>query len=217
MRLVTMIHAKVFAVAASTLAAVALTGSAGAETQAPRGAVAAQEAGRNGLPEDFRIGPEDVLQISVWKNDALSRTVPVRPDGKISLPLLNDVHVAGLTPLELQAVLVKQFAEYLPAPEVTVIVTEVRSVKFSVIGEVARPGRYEVKSRITVLDAIALAGGFTMFASRSQITILRPEGGTIKRIRFNLNKLVADGVLTAAGGSAEDGVYLRPGDTIFVP
>ena len=206
-------HTMVFAVVVGAFVAAILTAPATADAQAD---ATAQEASRNGVPEDFRIGPEDVVQISVWKNDAISRTVPVRPDGKISLPLLNDVHAAGLTPLELQALLVKRLSEFLPAPEVTVIVTEIRSVKFSIIGEVARPGRYEARSRITVLDAIALAGGFTTFASRSKITIFRPDGNSIKRLQFNLKKLVSEGVLTASGGQDED-IYLRAGDTILVP
>jgi len=166
------------------------------------------------LPETYRIGPEDVLQISVWKNDGLTRTVPVRPDGKISLPLLNDVLVAGLTPLELQAQLVTRFSEFIPMPEVTVIVTEIHSVKFSVMGEVLRPGRYEARSQVTVPEALALAGGFTMFASRKEIIILRPEGRSIKSLKFNMKKLLGDGSLSS---SDDESVYVRPGDTLIVP
>jgi polysaccharide biosynthesis/export protein len=97
---------------------------------------------------DYRIGPEDVLEVSVWKNEAMSQTVPVRPDGMISLPLLNDVPAAGMTPMELKELLAKRLSEYMPSPEVSVIVREVRSFKVSVIGEVAHPGRYELKSVI---------------------------------------------------------------------
>lgn len=189
--------------------------------------VSAQEPGR-AIPdtkpapglEHYKIGPEDVLFISVWKNDALSRAVIVRPDGKISLPLLNDVQAAGLTPAELQALLVQKLSDYMPAPEVAVIVNEVHSFKVSVMGEVARPGRYELKSRATVVDVIALAGGFTPFASRSRIVILRPEGNTIKRIPFNYSKLAADGFLDRlmnSGGAESESLYLRPGDTVLVP
>jgi len=96
---------------------------------------------------EYRIGPEDVLDISVWNNTAISRTVPVRPDGKISLPLLNDVQAAGLTPMQLRDVLNKKLAEYLPTPEVSVIVREVHSFKVSVIGEVKRPGRHGRRAR----------------------------------------------------------------------
>jgi polysaccharide export outer membrane protein len=153
-----------------------------------------------------------MLHISVWKNDTISRTVPVRPDGKISLPLLSDVQAAGLTPTELQAVLVKRLSDFIqPAPEVAVIVTEVHSFKVSVIGEVARPGRYELKSWTTVADILAMAGGFTSFASRSRIVILRSEGTGSRRIPFDYKKLVD------SGGAEGASIYLHPGDTVLVP
>lgn len=180
------------------------------------GPVEAQSAKRdssaNGAPDAYRIGPEDMLHIAVWKNDAVSRTVPVRPDGKISLPLLNDVQAAGLTPEELQAVLVKRLSDFIqPSPEVAVIVTEVRSFKVSVIGEVSRPGRYELRSWTTVSDVLALAGGFTPFASRSRIVILRTDGNGIKRIPFDYKKLLD------SGGAEGVSIYLHPGDTVLVP
>src|SRR5437016_6071635 len=159
---------------------------------------------------DYRIGPEDVLDIAVWNNASLSRTVPVRPDGKISLPLLNDVQAAGLTPMQLRDVLIKKLAEYTPTPEVSVIIREVHSFKISVIGEVKRPGRHELKSRATVLDALALAEGLSEFAARGRIVILRPDGNTLKRIPFNYNKVVStDGEL--------ENFMLQPGDIIVVP
>ena len=171
-----------------------------------------RNASGNGAPDAFRIGPEDVLHISVWKNDTITRTIPVRPDGKISLPLLSDVQAAGLTPTELQAVLVKRLADFIqPLPEVAVIVTEVHSYKVSVIGEVARPGRFELKSWTTVSDILAIAGGFTPFASRSRIIILRSEGNGIRRIPFDYKKLVD------SGGGEGISVYLHPGDTVLVP
>ncbi|MGH9856883.1 MAG: polysaccharide biosynthesis/export family protein, partial [Acidobacteriota bacterium] len=160
--------------------------------------------------KEYRIGTEDVLDIAVWNNTAISRTVPVRPDGKISLPLLNDVQAAGLTPMELREILSKKLAEYLPAPEVSVIVSVVHSYKVSVIGEIKEPGRYEVKSRMTVLDVIAQAGGTTEFASRSRIFILRPNGSSMHRIPFNYNKVIA-----AEGG--EEILHLKPRDIIVVP
>ncbi len=164
--------------------------------------------GRAAAPEVYRIGPEDILQISVWKNDAMSRTLPVRPDGKISLPLLSDVQAAGLTAIELREILTKKLAEYMPNPEVSVIVSEIRSFKVSVIGEVSRPGRYELRSWTTVLDVLALAGGFTQFAARTKIVILHPEGRTMKRILFNYNKVAA---------GEQENFYLRNGDIILVP
>lgn len=177
----------------------------------------AQEAGkagsnRNQAPElgEYKIGPEDVLQISVWKNEAMSRTVPVRPDGKISLPLLNDVQAAFLTPMQLRDVLIKKMVEYVPAPEVSVIITEVRSFKVSVIGEVPRPGRYDLRSWTTVLDVLATVGGFNQFASRSRIVVLRPEGKTMMRIPFNYNKVITE-------GGEQENFYLLPGDIVVVP
>jgi polysaccharide export outer membrane protein len=163
-----------------------------------------------GAAEEYRIGAEDTLQISVWRNEAMSKTIPVRPDGMISLPLLNDVKAAGLTPAELQKVLAGKLAEYMPNPEVSVILTDVRSYKVSVIGEVKKPARYELKSWTTVLDILALAGGFTEFAARGRIVVLRPNGATIKSIQFNYNKVVS------AGGEQEN-FYVRPGDIVLVP
>src|SRR5882724_3732519 len=110
---------------------------------------------------DYTIGPEDVLDITVWNNTGISRTVPVRPDGKISLPLLDDVQAAGLSPRQLKDTLTKRLAKYIASPEVSVIVREIHSFRVAVIGEVKTPGRYELKSRASVLDAIALAGGFS--------------------------------------------------------
>ena len=174
--------------------------------------------------DEFRIGPEDVLLISVWKNEALTRSVPVRPDGKISLPLLNDIPAAGLTPSELRDLLAKRLAEYMPAPAVAVIVTEVRSFKVSVLGEVSRPGRFELRSRTTVLDALSLAGGLTPFASRSRIVILRADGDTTQRIPFNYGGAISsrrpDGLLgriVNLGGGSQENFDLRPGDIVFVP
>jgi polysaccharide export outer membrane protein len=160
--------------------------------------------------EEYRIGPEDTLLVSVWKNDAISKTVPVRPDGMVSLPLVQDVRAAGLTPLELRDMLAKKLAEYIPNPEVSVIVTEVRSFKVSVIGEVVKPARYELKSRTTVLDVLALAGGLNEFAARTRIVILRTDGKVMRRIPFNYNKVIG------AGGE-RDNLYLQPGDVVVVP
>jgi polysaccharide export outer membrane protein len=185
----------------------ALNAAGPAGAQAPPGGAAERDANRGAAPEAYRIGPEDMLHIAVWKNETMSRAVPVRPDGKISLPLLNDVQAAGLTALELREVLTKKLAEYMPSPEVSVIVTDVRSFKVSVIGEVARPGRYELKSWTTVLDVLALAGGFTQFASRSRIVILQPDGKTMKRIPFNYNKIAGE----------QENFYLRNGDIVLVP
>ena len=160
--------------------------------------------------EEYRIGPEDVLSISVWKNEPMSRVLPVRPDGMISLPLIDDVMAAGLTPAELRNVLAQKLAEYVPSPAVTVIVNDVKSFKVSVIGEVIRPARYELKSRTSVLDVLALAGGFNQFAARNRVVVLRQEGDKKVRIPFNYTRVTA-------GASDEENLDLRPGDIVLVP
>jgi polysaccharide export outer membrane protein len=160
--------------------------------------------------EEYRIGPEDMLAISVWKNEPMSRVVPVRPDGMISLPLLDDVRAAGLTPMQLRDLLAQKLAEYVPSPSVSVIVNEVRSFKVSVLGEVQRPARYELKSRTTVLDVLALAGGFNQFAARTRIVIIRHDGEKRQRILFNYNKVVS-------GGADDENYYLQPNDIVLVP
>ena len=159
---------------------------------------------------DYRIGPEDLLDISVWNNPPLNRTAPVRPDGMISLPLLNDVQAAGLTPMQLRELLTKRLAEYMPNPEVSVIVREVNRFKVSVLGEVRKPGRFDFKSKATVLDAIALAGGLSDYAARSRIVIIRQQdNGPTKRIPVNYNKIVST--------ASDDDFFLQPGDVVVVP
>jgi polysaccharide export outer membrane protein len=139
-------------------------------------------------PSGYTIGPEDLLDVTVWNNAAISRTVPVRPDGKISLPLLDDVQAAGLTPKQLKGDLARRLAKYISAPEVSVIVREIHSLRVAVLGEVNKPGRYDLKSRASVLDAIALAGGFSPYAARSKLVILRVAGSTVKRNPMQLQQ-----------------------------
>jgi len=173
----------------------------------------AQEAGKaapGSRQTEYRIGPEDILEIVVWNNAPMSRTVPVRPDGKITLPLLNDIEAAGRTSAQLRELLIEKLKAHMPAPEVSIIVSDVRSLKVSVIGEVVRPGRYELKSWATVLDVLALAGGFNQFASRSRIVVLRREGDAMKRIPFNYNRVVS------AEGEQEN-IYIQLGDIVLVP
>lgn len=200
--------------AASLLFLAAVSG-ASAQVPSARGAVpaarAAALANSNALETaaEYQIGPEDVLDISVWKNPELSRTVPVRPDGKVSLPLLNDFQAAGLTPSGLREQLVSRLSDFVPTPEVSVIVREVHSRKVAVVGAVKTAGRYELKSPMTVLEAIALAQGFTDFAARDRIVVLRQSGGTTTRIPFNYRKI--------ADGAEQENFYVRPGDIIVVP
>ena len=158
--------------------------------------------------EEYRIVPEDGLQITVWKNDALSRSVVVRPDGKVSLPLLNDVQAAGLTANELKASLEKKFAEFVPSPEVFITLTAIRGFDVNILGEGAKTGRYTLKRPTTLVELIAMAGGFTQFAAKRRITILRKEGNEMRRIPYDYNRVIR--------GDDPD-VLLKPDDIIIVP
>jgi polysaccharide export outer membrane protein len=157
----------------------------------------------------FRIGAEDILDIQVWKNcTELCRTVPVRPDGMVSFPLVHDIQAAGLTASELREQLTQRLAEFIPSPEVSVIVREVHSVKVSVVGAVRMPGHYEVNSAATVLDLIARAQGLTEFANRDRIVVHRQNGAAATRLPFNYSR-VADG--------KDENFFVQPGDIIVVP
>lgn len=158
----------------------------------------------------YTIGPEDVLQIFVRKEPELSLSVTVRTDGKISLPLINDVQVLGLTPVELKEELTKSLSNYLENPTVSVIVEEVNSLKIFVDGEVNNPGMYDIKREVNVLQAITLAGGFTEWAKKSKIKIFRKHGGVEKIIKINYNKIIS-------GKHPELNIPLQPGDSIIVP
>jgi len=171
----------------------------------------AQEPPAGSCPGSYVIGQEDVLDIAVWDNAELTRTVPVRPDGKISLPLLSDVTAAGLTPMELRDTLTKALTEYIPRPAVSVLVKEIHSVKVSVIGQVKTPGRYELKDRATVLDVLAMAGGLNEFAARNRIVVLRGEPAGTARILVPYDKL------TAKKNGGQQNVCMHPGDVVFVP
>jgi polysaccharide biosynthesis/export protein len=171
----------------------------------------AQQTTETEAAPSYVIGPEDVLEIAVWSNTDLSRTVPVRPDGKISLPLLHDVQASGLTPMQLRAALTSSLARFVSDPVVSVIVREVHSVKVTVIGEVKTPGRYEVRSRTTVLDVLAMAGGLSQYAARSRITVLRRDGETTRTLPFDFDKV------TVRAGTGQSNFCLQPGDIVVVP
>ena len=176
-------------------------------------APAAEEAGAGSAatvaPAEYRIGPADVLHVSVWKNDSVSRTVTVRPDGNISLPLVNDIRAAGLTPMELRDGVRKRLRGYIPDAEVSVIVAEMHSYAVSVLGEVKEAGRYELKGAATVLDVLAQAGGVTEFASRSRIFVLRGSGAGAKRIPFDYDRVIA--------APGQRNIPVLPGDIVVVP
>ncbi|HEY3161853.1 MAG TPA: polysaccharide biosynthesis/export family protein [Vicinamibacterales bacterium] len=197
--------------AAATSAVEAATAPAAAPAApAPRVAPVVRSSNAVDMSKEYLIGPEDVLDITVWKNcPDLCRTVPVRPDGKMSLPLVNDVQAAGLTPMDLRRHLTEQLAEYLPSPEVSVIVREVHNFKVAVVGSVKMPGDYEIKSQATVLELIARAQGLTEFANRDKVVVLRQNGTKTERIKFNYRKV--------AEGNDEDNFFVRAGDIIVVP
>ena len=160
----------------------------------------------------YVIGPGDILSITVWKNDTLSRVVPVRPDGKISMPLLHDIQASGLTSMQLRDKISTALAEFMPNPEVTVSVSDVRSLRVSILGEVVKPGVLELRGETTILEALAMAGGFKDFASPSKITVIRnEENGKTKRIRFNYNRAVS------SSASDEENLVLKSGDVVVVP
>jgi len=175
-------------------------------------AARAQQPSPEAAEAAYVIGPEDVLDVAVWGNTDISRTMPVRPDGKISLPLLNDVQAAGLTPMQLGGAIATGLERYIATPMVSVIVREVHSFKVTVIGEVKTPGRYELHSRTTVLDVLALAGGFSQYAARNRITILRRQGDAVRELPYDFEKI------TRAGSKAgQDNLCVQPGDIIVVP
>jgi polysaccharide export outer membrane protein len=170
-----------------------------------------------GCPASYVIGAEDVLDIAVWNNTEVSRTVPVRPDGKISLPLLNDVQAAGLTPMQLREALTTALTEYIPTPGVSVLVREIHSFKVTVIGQVKTPGRYELKDRATVIDVLAMAGGLTDFAARGRIALLRQQP-TARPVPFPYDKLVANaGTASGSKKGRPENYCVQPGDVILVP
>ena len=180
-----------------------------APAERPAAATVPAATARTADDTGYKIGPEDVLDISVWKSPELSRSVPVRPDGKVSLPLVNDIKAAGLTPEQLRQELITRLSEFVPAPEVAVIVREVHSAKVAVVGAVRSPGRFELRSPATVLEIIAMAQGFTDFAERDRIVVLRQNGRTTVRIPFRYTKVEV--------GTEQDNFFVESGDIIVVP
>jgi polysaccharide export outer membrane protein len=157
--------------------------------------------------DQYIIGPEDVLSIHVWREESLTKTVPVRMDGKISLPLVDDIQAAGMTPLQLKGELTKKLKEYIDDPTVTVTVLEANSFKVYVAGEVKQPGVHILRSETTLVKLIVRVGGFTPFANQRKIIIITRENDVEKRITANYNKII--------DGDAPD-VVIRRGDTVIV-
>jgi polysaccharide biosynthesis/export protein len=160
---------------------------------------------------DFVIGSEDVLVVNVWKEPEVSRSVIVRSDGKISLPLLGDIQAAGKTPKQLQVEIAQGLTSYIPAPEVAVIVQTINSKKYSILGQVPHPGSFSLGTPMTVLDAIAAAGGFQGFAKRKKIYILRAGADRrVQRIPFNYPEVIKN-------EHPEQNIQLQARDIIIVP
>jgi polysaccharide export outer membrane protein len=159
---------------------------------------------------NYVIGGQDVLDISVWKEAELTRTVPVRPDGKISLPLLNDVQAAGLTPTQLAAQITESLKKFVTNPQVTVIITQINSQRIYILGEVTRAGAYPLLPDMTVLQGLSSAGGFTQFANLKKIYMFRTENGKQVKYPFNYKDVIS-------GKASDENVVLKAGDTIVVP
>lgn len=179
----------------------------------PRGTTgqSAPASGTKAHDDSFVIGNDDVLAINVWKEPDVSRVIPVRSDGKISLPLVGEVQAAGTTPLKLEQEIAGKLKSYISDPEVTVIVQQINSQKFNILGMVAKPGSYPLTNSATVLDALALAGGFRDFAKKKSIYVLRQNAdGTQTKLPFNYNEVVK-------GQKLDQNVRLQPRDTVVVP
>ncbi len=158
----------------------------------------------------YVIGPEDVLFIHIWKEESLSRAVPVRQDGKISLPMIDDIQAEGMTPLQLKEVLKNKLKNYIDNPAVSVIVVEANSYRVYVAGQVRNPGMFRLRSETSLLQIIPMAGGFTEWADQKKIMIIRKENGKERRIVANYKKIVD-------GASGNSDILLKSGDTVFVP
>ncbi len=171
----------------------------------------ANSSGTEPHDDSFVIGNDDVLLVNVWKEQEISKSVPVRSDGKISLPLVGEVQAAGQTPLKLEQAIAAKLKNYISDPEVTVIVQQINSQKFNILGQVTKPGSYPLTNSPTVLDAIAIAGGFRDFAKKKSIYVLRQNAdGTQARLAFNYNEVVK-------GKNLQQNVKLQARDTIVVP
>lgn len=162
----------------------------------------------NAGPSEYRLGPEDVIDVFVWKEPDLTTTVVVRPDGRISLPLANELEASGKTTVQLQQEITEKLRQFISEPVVNVMVKQVNSLKISVLGEVRKPDVYRIKNRVTVLDAIAMAGGFTDLAKTSRVIVLRNAPSGPQRIKINVKQAVAE--------ESKAPFYLQPLDTVYV-
>jgi polysaccharide export outer membrane protein len=185
--------------------------NAAAQSRAASGATAAPErADTSAVPPGYVIGPDDVLEVSFWKDADLSREVVVRPDGKIALPLLNDVQAAGLTPEQLRDAVLQEAKRFVEDPNPSVVVKAINSRKVFITGQVAKPGAYPLNGEMSVMQLIALAGGLTEFAKAKDIVVMRHEAGQPVAYAFNYKEIVQRKRLA-------QNIALRPGDTVVVP
>jgi len=164
------------------------------------------------VTQDYIIGPEDVLEITIWKNQDLSKVVAVRPDGRISLPLIGEVTAVGRTPAQLTEEISAKLKEYKENPQVSIVVKEVNSYTIFVLGEVTKPGRYPLKSKTTLLQGVTIAGGFTEKAARNKLVVFRfgANGSGQEKIKASYDDIVL------RDGSLQN-IELKPGDTVVVP
>jgi polysaccharide export outer membrane protein len=199
-----------FCMASLTLFAQAHKTAGKQQTSSPAaGSETPAKASQDAQASPFIIGPEDILDISVWKEPSFSRQVPVRPDGKLSLPLLNDIQAAGQTPMQLAATITEKLKKYVTDPQVTVTVLAINSQKVYVVGEVNRPGPIPLFPGMTTLQAISSAGGVTQFARPKYGYVLRNEGGKNTYYPLNYRNLLR--------GDMRGNIVLKSGDTIVVP
>ena len=186
-------------------------GQSDSSAQAVPASRASESTGAKPHDASFVIGNDDLLAVNVWKEPDISRSIPVRSDGKISLPLVGEVQAAGRTPLKLEQDIAERLKNFISEPEVTVMVQQINSQKFNILGQVNRPGSYILSNSSTVLDAIALAGGFRDFAKQKSIYILRQNSdGSEARLSFNYKEVIK-------GQNPAQNVKLKPRDTIVVP
>lgn len=188
----------------------AVAQSAGPAAQATSKPTGAAPGAPAAVPADYRIGAEDVLTIVFWREPDLSAEVVVRPDGKISLPLINDVEALGLTPAQLREVLAERAKQFIAAPNVSVVVRQINSRKVFITGNVERPGPYALGGTMTVLQLIALAGGLREYADSKHIVVMRSENGRALSLPFNYNDI-------SKRRNLHQNVELKPGDTVIVP
>ena len=177
--------------------------------QSPKKTVPATQ--EKAVPADFVIGLEDSLSVSVWKEPELSvRDIMVRPDGKISLPLIGEIQTSGLTPKQLQDRITERLKDFVATPNVTVVVTKMVSQSISIVGKVGKPGVYVLSSPLTVLELLARAGGLREEAKPKKISIVRKEGGRTSSFPFNYREV-------SEGRNLQQNIVLKPGDVIIVP